>query len=108
MKKNRLNHIPQFIAMSLLVAGFVLLPVSSPVRAAGAAGADAFGTNGANGIDGADGASANGANGGPVGGNGGIGGDGGDGTVGGSVTGEVTIGRSEERRVGKGCGGGGA
>ena len=67
MNKNRLNRIPQFIALSLLVAGFVLLPVSSPVRAAGAAGADAFGTNGANGTDGADGASADGTNGGAVG-----------------------------------------
>src|SRR5947209_10651682 len=87
MKKNRLNRIPQFIAMSLLVAGFVLLPVAITVRAAGTTGADAFGTNGANGIDGADGTSANGANGGAIGGNGGIGGDGGDGSDGGSVTG---------------------
>src|SRR5207302_1505181 len=90
--KNRLNHIPQFIAMSLLVAGFILLPVAITVRAAGAAGADAFGVNGANGTDGADGTSANGANGGAVGGNGGVGGDGGNGTDGGSVTGEVTTG----------------
>src|SRR5207245_11578038 len=93
MKKNRLNHIPQFIAMSLLVAGFVLLPVSSPVRAAGAAGADAFGTNGANGIDGADGTSADGANGGAVGGNRGLAGDGGDGPDGGSGSVEIPGGR---------------
>ncbi|PYK89515.1 MAG: hypothetical protein DME35_08565, partial [Verrucomicrobia bacterium] len=39
--KNRLNRIPQFIALSLLVAGFVLLPVAITVRAAGTAGADA-------------------------------------------------------------------
>src|SRR2546428_13778505 len=77
MNKNRLNRIPQFIALSLLVAGFVLLPVSRPVRAAGTAGTDAFGTNGANGTDGADGASADGAPGGTVGGGGGIGGGGG-------------------------------
>src|SRR3989442_7888663 len=79
MNKNRLNRIPQFIALSLLVAGFVLLPVSRPALAVGTAGADAFGLNGANGTDGADGASADGADGGPVGGDGGLGRDGGDG-----------------------------
>src|SRR5206468_5585708 len=68
----RSSDLPQFIALSLLVAGFVLLPVSRPALAVGTAGTDAFGLNGANGTDGADGASADGADGGPVGGNGGI------------------------------------
>src|SRR5713226_3210130 len=49
MNKNRLNRITQFIGMSLLVAGFVLLPLSNPALAAGTPGTDVIGTSGGNG-----------------------------------------------------------
>src|SRR2546425_12323262 len=91
MNKNRLNRITQFIGMSLLVAGFILLPVSGTALAAGTPGTDAFGANGANGTNGADGASANGASGVLVGANGGIGGAGGNGTNGGDVVGSLLV-----------------
>src|SRR6266566_3525597 len=45
MNKNRLNRITQFIGMSLLVAGFVLWPLSNPALAAGTAGTPATGTS---------------------------------------------------------------
>src|SRR6266446_6439512 len=57
MNKNRLNRITQFIGMSLLVAGFVLFPVSKTT------GADVFGTNGIDGLPGLDGISADGTSG---------------------------------------------
>src|SRR5260370_38760735 len=83
MNKNRLNRIPQFIGMSLLVAGFVLLPLSNPALAAGTPGTDMFGANGANGTNGANGASADGAPDPLLGGDGLIGGAGVGGTDGG-------------------------
>src|SRR4030095_12203350 len=85
MNKNCLNPITKFIALSLLVAGLVLLPISRPALAVGTPGTDAVGVSGANGTDGADGASADGASGGAVGEGGGIGGAGEDGTDGDSV-----------------------
>src|SRR6516225_1114358 len=83
MSKNSLNRITQFIGMSLLAAGFILLPLSNP--AFGAPGTDVIGGSGANGTDGAAGASADGATGALAGGDGGIGGAGGAGTDGGDV-----------------------
>src|SRR6266849_1071961 len=86
MNKNCLNPITQLIGITLLVAGFVLLPLSRPALAAnGTPGTPAQGTSGLPGANGVDGLPADGASGGATGADGGTGTDGTNGGDGGDV-----------------------
>src|SRR5260370_34764009 len=77
MNKNCLNPITQLIGITLLVAGFVLLPLSRPALAAnGTPGTPMTGTSGLPGGNGVDGLPADGASGGANGADGGTGRDG--------------------------------